>query len=358
MVYFLYIWHMHGTNNVTIGAWSMKQFEVLLLSGLFIIVMVILQKSESVGLFVQHAKEQSEQSAAVGTVPQAQLTEVELKDLRRQIELEAEKIRKPPIDARVDRVWRAIPGYNGIEVDVEKSFELNQQRWIHDKLRLAIREVTPAIGLEHLGAHPVYKGNPEKPMVSLMINVAWGNEFLPKMLEVLENENVHATFFFDGSWLKQNIPTAQLIKEKGHELSNHAYSHKNMSELSRSQALSEISKTQQLLEQQLQVNNKLFAPPSGDFNQSTVNIARELNLTTILWTLDTVDWQRPTPSSIVKKVKEMVGPGTLILMHPTSSSSQAIQSIIQVIKSKNLHLGTVSEVISSNRMPQVESVNQ
>jgi probable sporulation protein (polysaccharide deacetylase family) len=221
-----------------------------------------------------------------------------------------------------------------------------------------MKEVPPAIGLDQLGSHPIYKGNPNKPMVSLMINVAWGDEFLPKMLAVLEKEKVHATFFFDGSWLKQNISIAQQIKEKGHELSNHAYSHKNMSELSRAQALTEITKTQQLLEKEMNVQNRLFAPPSGDFNQSTVNIAREQKLTTILWTLDTVDWQKPAPSSIVRKVTEQVGPGTLILMHPTHSSSEALESIIRVIKSKALALGTVSELISPNRAPQVESADQ
>nr|WP_313780651.1 polysaccharide deacetylase family protein [Paenibacillus larvae] len=40
-------------------------------------------------------------------------------------------------------------------------------------------------------------------MAALMINVAWGNEFLPGMLETLRKENVKATFFLDGSWLKK-----------------------------------------------------------------------------------------------------------------------------------------------------------
>jgi probable sporulation protein (polysaccharide deacetylase family) len=245
-----------------------------------------------------------------------------------------------------------------LEVDIEKSLALNIEHPSPGKLRLAMREVVPAVNLDQLGSHPIYKGNPNKPMVSLMINVAWGDEYLPKMLDILEKEKVHATFFFDGSWLKNNIPTAQLIKEKGHELANHAYSHKNMSQISRSQNYSEIYKTQQLLEKELGIHNQLFAPPSGDYSQATVDSAKEQNLKTILWTLDTVDWRNPGASAIIRKVSDQVGPGSLILMHPTSSSSQALEQMIKVIKSKNLRLGTVSELISPNRVPEVESIEQ
>ncbi|TDF98353.1 hypothetical protein E1757_11815 [Paenibacillus piri] len=338
---------------------------------LFISVMLLLQNSDSLKSFVRHAEQQSAHAAESGpfhldspSTAAAANTEWGRRQhdravqLQEQIRQEAEKRRIAPVNARLDKVWKAIPGYNGVEVDVEKSLALTLEKQTPGQLHLIMKEIPPAINLEQLGSHPIYKGNPAKPMVSLMINVAWGNEYLPKILSVLEKENVHATFFFDGSWLKKNIPTAQDIKNKGHEMSNHAYSHKNMSTLSRDQTYSEIFKTQQLLDKELGVNNGLFAPPSGDFNQTTVDIARELKLKTILWTLDTLDWQKPAPATIVRKIEMRVEPGSLILMHPTASSSEALESMIQAIKRKGLSLGTVSELISTNRVPEVESAEQ
>src|SRR5690606_2195059 len=110
----------------------------------------------------------------------------------------------------------------------------------------------PRVKLEDLGAHPIYKGNPQKKMVSIMVNVAWGNEYIPKILDIFQNENVQTTFFFDGSWLKNNLELARKIEEYGHELSNHGYSHKMMSTLSRSEAVKEIEKTEQLLKEHFQ----------------------------------------------------------------------------------------------------------
>jgi probable sporulation protein (polysaccharide deacetylase family) len=276
-------------------------------------------------------------------------------ELLERIRNEAAKLRVEPINARVDRIWKAIPGYNGVEVDIDQTYKLSKGLKPGEPLRFVMREIQPEIGLEDLGAQPIYKGNSNKRMVSLMINVAWGDEYLPKMLEVLEQENVHTTFFLDGTWLSKHVDTARTILQKGHELSNHAYSHKNMSQLSRSRATEEIVKTQKLLEDELGVHNTLFAPPSGDFDQETVDIAHSLHLKTILWTLDTVDWKNPSPESVIRKIASRVEPGSLILMHPTPASSQALEAMIREIKRKGLAIGTVSEVISTNRVPPVES---
>ena len=217
------------------------------------------------------------------------------------------------------------------------------------------REVEPKVTLDDLGRVPIYKGNPNKPMVALMINVAWGNEYIPSMLRTLNKENVKATFFFDGSWLKKYPDIAKQIQAEGHEISNHVYTHPNMSQLDRNAAYNQIAKTEALLHLMLQVKNHWFAPPSGDFNQMTVDVAAEQGLKTVLWTLDTVDWTHPPAYSIIQKVRTRVEPGSLILMHPTDSSSQALQGMISAIKAKGLMLGTVSDTLSAKRVSLVEA---
>jgi probable sporulation protein (polysaccharide deacetylase family) len=274
-----------------------------------------------------------------------------------KIRTEAQKRKINAIDAKVDRVWQAIPGYNGLEVDIAKTMEINKHSNLDQPIRFVFKEIKPKVDLNQLGAYPIYKGNPHKPMVSLLINVAWGDEFIPAMLKVLNNENVHATFFFDGSWLFKHLDTAEQIGKAGHELSNHAYSHKNMSELSRDKAISEIVKTQQLLETKLGVKNTLFAPPSGDFDEETVQIAHLLHLKTILWSIDTLDWMKPSPNTIIQKVTKRLEPGAMILMHPTAASSLALESIIKEVKRRGFVVGTVSELISSDRVQAIQTIH-
>ncbi|OZQ66507.1 hypothetical protein CA600_11415 [Paenibacillus sp. VTT E-133280] len=270
-------------------------------------------------------------------------------DLLLRIETAAAKLNAPPVDAVVDRVWKAIPGYNGLEIDVESTYR-NALLAPKEPIKLVYRQIEPKVSLNELGAEPIYRGNPAKPMVSLMINVAWGNQYIVPMLDILDEENVKVTFFLDGSWLSKNPELAAEMLKRGHEMENHAYTHPNMSTLSRARATVEIEKTQKLLKESLGVTNKWFAPPSGDFDQETVEIASSLGLKTVLWTVDTVDWRNPSPESIVAKITSKAESGTLVLMHPTASSSKALKAMIRGIKEKGLQLGTVSQTLSAERL--------
>lgn len=65
-----------------------------------------------------------------------------------------------------------------------------------DEKLLVYDQVKPDVHLESLKPEPIYRGHPDKPMVSFIINVAWGNEYLQEMLPVLEKHRVKATFFW------------------------------------------------------------------------------------------------------------------------------------------------------------------
>ncbi len=279
------------------------------------------------------------------------MSDQELK-LLEQIKKEAARLEIKPIDAKIDPIWKGIPGYNGISVDIDQTFKYAKK--LKGNIPYVYYEVEPEIQLDQLGPHPVYRGNPQKPITSIMVNVAWGNEYIPSILKTFEEENVRATFFLDGTWLSKNKKMALDILERGHELSNHAYSHKNMSQLHWETAKQEIQKTEKLLSD-LNVQNHLFAPPSGDYNEDTVKLAHSLQLTTVMWSIDTLDWKNPHPQWIVKKVAAHIEPGALILMHPTKASSIALPQMIKEIKSRGLVIGTVSDVLSTRRIFEVES---
>jgi probable sporulation protein (polysaccharide deacetylase family) len=342
----------------------MRYKKWLLLGSFFAMIILALDTIPSIGTYISAVKSnqspyvlgtnwQDEETLPVfasAPLSSTQQNKSKQNNLLDTITKEAEKRKIAPVNAKIDPVWKAIPGYNGIEVDIEETLKLAEHRITPGKINFVMKEVAPSIQLDDLGPYPIYKGNPKKPMVAFMINVAWGNEYLPSILETLRKENVHATFFLDGSWLKKNVEMAKLIQSEGHEMSNHAYSHKDMRNISRSKAVEEISKTEDLLKQQLGVKNTLFAPPSGYFNQETIHVASEFKLQTVLWTFDTLDWRNPGADLILQRLSANVEPGTLILMHPTKSSKEALHGMIRIIKNKGLTMGTVTELLSSKRV--------
>ncbi|WP_354005875.1 hypothetical protein [Fictibacillus terranigra] len=81
------------------------------------------------------------------------------------------------------------------------------------------------------------------------------------------------------------------------------------------------------MKENLDVKPKWFAPPSGSFNQVTVDVADQLDMKTILWTVDTVDWKKPTPSEMVRHIVSKVENGSIVLMHPTKAVAQGLKTM-------------------------------
>ncbi|MBA4602094.1 polysaccharide deacetylase family protein [Thermoactinomyces mirandus] len=269
----------------------------------------------------------------------------------RQIRKEAPKHYIEPINARVDRIWKAIPGLNGREVNLNETIRRTLEQKDRKSIQWVYREIPPKIQLKDLGNEPVYRGNEKKPAAALMVNVAWGTEYIPQILKILKKEQIKATFFLDGSWLKKNPEAARQIIREGHEIGNHAYSHPLMSQISTAQMEKEIGKTQALIEKHLQVKSKWFAPPAGDFDRRVIKMAAQFHMNTILWTLDTVDWKKSvSPEMMVGKVEKEIVPGTLLLTHPTDRTVKALPQIIRAGKNKGLKWMTVSNLLSSKRV--------
>ncbi|WP_438312920.1 polysaccharide deacetylase family protein [Sporosarcina sp. FA9] len=255
-----------------------------------------------------------------------------------------------PIDAKLDPIWKAIPGYNGLSVDLEASYKKMKAFGKFDETNIIFTEVPPKIHLDDLDPSPIFRGNPEKPMIALLINVAWGDEHIPGILKTLNESAVKATFFFDGSWVKKTPHLASMIYLEGHEIGNHAYSHPDLKLRSAEETRMEIQKTNDVIHEALELTPKWFAPPSGSFNQTTIDIAHELKMKTILWTVDTVDWRKPSTAEMVQRVVSAVENGSMILMHPTKPTAEGLETMINDIKNKGFQLGTVSDLMSEKRL--------
>jgi len=278
-------------------------------------------------------------------------------DLYNQIELAAKEYSIKPQDAKVDKIWKAIPGINGLKVDIKASYDNMKKDKKFDKNKLIYTQIKPKVHLEDLPPSPIYRGNPDKPMVSFLINVAWGNEYLPKMLETLKKYNIHATFFLEGRWTQNNPELAKMIVENGNEVGNHSFSHPDMKNLTSARIREELIKTNQVIQATTgeDIKVKWFAPPSGSYRDDVVKIADSMGMGTIMWSVDTIDWQKPSPSTIVTRVMTKVHPGALILMHPTESTANALEQLIVEIKKKQYRIGTVSKLVDEERIIKRES---
>lgn len=139
----------------------------------------------------------------------AEVASVSKDILYQEIESKSSDYEEKPQNAKIDKVWKKMPGLNGQTVDIDASYEKMKKQGSFDEKLLVFKETKPSVHLHELGAEPIYKGHPDKKMNAFLINVAWGDEHLTKMLNTLEKHQVKATFFLEGKWVKNSPDLAK-----------------------------------------------------------------------------------------------------------------------------------------------------
>ena len=195
---------------------------------------------------------------------------------------------------------------------------------------------------------PYYRGNEQFKRVSLMINVYWGTEYLDDMLAILDEYSVKATFFVGGDWVSKNNEYLRKIAERGHEIGNHGYFHKNHDKLSYQQNIDEITACQKVVESVCDIKTSLFAPPSGAYGKNTLNAVADLGYKAIMWSKDTIDWRDKDAGLIYSRATKDLCNGDLVLMHPTQHTVMALPKIIKFYIDSGFSVVTVSQNISGD----------
>ncbi len=192
---------------------------------------------------------------------------------------------------------------------------------------------------------PIYHGSDKEKKISLTFNVVWGEEYIPRILQILNENAIQATFFMGGQWVDDFPELAGKVARDGHELGNHGYSHLHQEQMSREANIEEIKKAEMAIFNVTGIKTQLFAPPYGEKGDMIIKAAEEAGYTTTYWSIDTIDWQRPDPSVIVDRVLKKAHNGAIVLMHPTAPTVHALPQIIEELKKQDYQLVKVSSLL-------------
>lgn len=197
----------------------------------------------------------------------------------------------------------------------------------------------PAAGIEDR----VYRKGSSEDGVSLMINVYWGTEEVYGMLDVLDEYGAKATFFLGGCWADDNVACVREIAARGHEIGSHGYFHLSHDTLDYEGNVREIAASVEFLSLVTDRPVTLFAPPSGAYNDATVEAAESMGLKTVLWSKDTVDWRDKNEEDAFRRATEGAGGGDLVLLHPMEHTLKALPRILEYYRKNGLRPITVGE---------------
>lgn len=196
-----------------------------------------------------------------------------------------------------------------------------------------------------------YEGNVDKKVLAFACNIDWGNEYIPDMLDIFDDNNMKITFFPTGKWAEKNEDILRLIHKRGHEIGNHGYNHSDYDKLNYESNKEEISKTHNIIKGILDIEPRYFAPPSGAFNDNTIKASNDLGYDLILWSIDTIDWRQDSVKNvIVDRVINNAHNSAIVLMHPKEETVKALPEIIKFLHEDGYKIGTISDVIRKDKI--------
>lgn len=206
--------------------------------------------------------------------------------------------------------------------------------------------------------------------VALTFDDGPNSDYTPKILDILKEKKVPATFFVTGANIQNNIPLIRREYREGHELGNHTYTHPNLEVTSDNRERIELRSTRLLLESILGYSTLLFrapyitdAEPTKLSQIRSLSVAHDEGFISATSYIDTNDWEEDVSAdSILARAIARRHEGNIILMHDAggdrSQSIIALPKLIDYYRSQGYEFVTISALMDKTRdqvMPKVHS---
>ena len=169
----------------------------------------------------------------------------------------------------------------------------------------------------------------EEKKVYLTFDEGYENGYTAKILDVLKEKQCPAVFFVTMSYVKKNPNLIRRMIDEGHVVGNHSTTHpdKGMPSLTSEAMVKDITELHNYVVENFNYQMTLFRPPAGLFSERSLEIAKELGYTSVLWSFAYDDWhadKQPDPATSLSKVTSAVHPGAIPLLHAVSSTNTQI----------------------------------
>ncbi len=163
-----------------------------------------------------------------------------------------------------------------------------------------------------------------------------------QLINTLRQYNGTGTVFPTGSNAQANGSLMQAYRSAGLQIGNHSWDHPHLVNLSSSEIQSQLTRTQQAIQQTAGVTPNLFRPPYGETNSTLQQIESSLGLREIIWDVDSQDWNNASASAIRQAASRLTN-GQIILMHDWPANTvAALPGILQDLQARNLCPGHIS----------------
>jgi peptidoglycan/xylan/chitin deacetylase (PgdA/CDA1 family) len=170
----------------------------------------------------------------------------------------------------------------------------------------------------------------------------------PGLLDILKREHLHATFFVQGEGHIGKYPEIlRRISAEGHEIGNHTWNHKILTQIDTADARQELTRTQDAIEKITGTRPALMRPPQGRTNRDVAKICKELGLAQVLWSVTAKDYETTDSALITRRVLDQTHRDGIILLHDLHKGTvPAVPGILKALEQRGYTIVTVSQLLA------------
>ena len=193
---------------------------------------------------------------------------------------------------------------------------------------------------------PVYSVETNEKQVAISFDAAWGADKTEKIMQICKEYNAGATFFLVGFWVDKYQDMVKKIDANGFEIGTHSNTHPDMTKLSKDSVKQELQTCVSLIENLTEKKVELFRPPFGAYNNTVIEVSKELGLIPIQWSVDSLDWKGLSAKDITTRIINGAKNGSIILCHNNSDHIvEALPMIFDRLKAKGYKITAVGDLI-------------
>ncbi len=181
-----------------------------------------------------------------------------------------------------------------------------------------------------------------KKVVALTFDDGPSQVTTPRLLEILAEKQVHATFFMVGKEMLANPDLARRVENEGHEIGGHTVGHEYLTLYSADEIKANRARTDEIFKSVLGREMTMMRPPGGFVDEK---VLAATGVPIIYWTIDTVDWRDRNAKTVRERAVSEARDGAMILMHDIHATTvEAVEGIIDDLRSQGYEFVTVSEL--------------
>ena len=218
---------------------------------------------------------------------------------------------------------------------------------------VGLREVINSSTFQLFGDY-VARVDTEERVVALTFDDGPNPVHTPRVLAVLDQHHVQATFYMMGRNVERYPDVARDVLRRGHEIGNHSYSHTKLVLMSPRRVREEIERTDTLL-RGIGVSGEIhFRPPHASKFIILPYVLVQMKKLSVLGDVDPEEWKGHSASVMTDSILRQVRPGSIIGLHDPlgAETLRTLQNILPALASQGYRFETVSALVHRRRQPR------